>query len=90
MVTPLVALFGFFAAVSAFIALLGHAARSNSPAPSMVTNNVSPIGWAIFFICILLALAAYQPAKAADCPPYDQCTPRGSWNSPSCKCWDGK
>ena len=24
------------------------------------------------------------------CPPYWQCTPRGEWNAPNCRCWDSK
>jgi hypothetical protein len=27
---------------------------------------------------------------AAACPPYWQCTPKGDWNHPNCKCWDSK
>jgi hypothetical protein len=26
--------------------------------------------------------------KVRDCPPYDQCTPAGAWNSTDCTCWD--
>lgn len=25
-----------------------------------------------------------------ECPPFDQCTPRGDWNAKNCKCWDNK
>lgn len=56
--TPLAALFAVFAVIGFLVALLGHAARINTPAPSMVTNNISPIGYSIFFICGLIALAA--------------------------------
>lgn len=56
---PLAALFMIFAYFGLIFALLGHAARLSSPAPSMVTNNASPIGYAIAIICGLIALAAY-------------------------------
>lgn len=25
-----------------------------------------------------------------ECPPFDQCTPKGDWNAKNCKCWDSK
>jgi hypothetical protein len=56
--TPLSALFGFFALGGLFIALIGHAGRSASVAPSMYRNDLSPVGYAIFIVCILIALAA--------------------------------
>lgn len=33
--------------------------------------------------------AVTYPAPC-DPPPFDQCTPKGSWNAPNCKCWDSK
>jgi hypothetical protein len=55
----LAALFMIFAYCGLIFALLGHAAKQASPAPSMVTNNASPIGYAIAIVCGLIALAAY-------------------------------
>jgi hypothetical protein len=55
---PLAILFGIFAGLGLFLALIGHAAHSSSPAPSRCINNVSPIGYAIFLICGLIALAS--------------------------------
>jgi hypothetical protein len=52
-------LFGIFAGSGLLIALIGHAAKNSSPAPSMVTNNISPVGYAIFVICGLISLATY-------------------------------
>ncbi|MCC8945988.1 hypothetical protein H8A97_12985 [Bradyrhizobium sp. Arg62] len=83
--TKLSALFAIFAVFGLLIAMLGHAARANSPAPSMVRNDLSPIGYIIFVICTLIALASAAPAKAGDCPPWWQCSPQGDWNHPSCK-----
>lgn len=57
---PLAILFVVFAALGLLFALFGHAARQSHPAPSMVTNNISPIGYAIFIICVLIAAAAAQ------------------------------
>jgi hypothetical protein len=57
--TPLAVLFGCFAIIGLMIAIVGHAARNNSPAPSMVSNDLSPIGYSIFVVCGLIALAAY-------------------------------
>ena len=54
---PLAILFGMFAAIGLLIALVGHAARSSSVAPSMYQNDLSPTGYAIFIICGLIALA---------------------------------
>lgn len=28
--------------------------------------------------------------EEAECPPFYQCTPKGDWNHPNCKCWDSK
>ena len=86
--TPLSVLFLVFAVIGLLIALVGHAGRSASVAPSMYRNDISPVGYAIFIVCILIALAAGASAKADEWPPYDQCTPRGDWNAPNCKCWD--
>lgn len=54
---PLAILFGIFAALGLFLALLGHGARASSPAPSMYTNEISPVGYFIFIVCGLIALA---------------------------------
>jgi hypothetical protein len=56
--TPLSALFGFYAIGGLLIVMLGHAARSSSVAPSMYRDNISPVGYAIFIVCMLIALAA--------------------------------
>jgi len=56
--TPLSVLFLIFSLIGLCIAILGHAARSSSVAPSMYRNDISPVGYAIFIICILIALAA--------------------------------
>jgi hypothetical protein len=54
---PLAILFGIFAAVGLLIALIGHSAHAASVAPSMSSNNLSPIGYAIFIVCGLVAFA---------------------------------
>lgn len=54
---PLAIVLGVFAGVGLTIALLGHGARSASVAPSMHRNDLSPVGYTIFVICGLLALA---------------------------------
>ncbi len=54
---PLAILLGFFAFLGLIVALLGHAAASNSVAPSMYRNDISPTGYAIFVVCGALALA---------------------------------
>jgi hypothetical protein len=56
---PLAVLFAIFSSLGLFVALLGHAAKQNTPAPSMVTNTVSPLGYTVFVVCGLIALAAY-------------------------------
>ncbi len=54
---PLAILFGIFAGMGLFLAFIGHAAKSASPAPSMVNNDLSPIGYSIFVVCGPIALA---------------------------------
>ena len=54
---PLAILFGIFAVIGLLVALIGHAAHANSVAPSMTSNDLSPIGYAVFVICGLIALA---------------------------------
>lgn len=54
---PLAILLGSFAIIGLAIAILGHGARSASVAPSMYRNDISPVGYAIFVVCGLLALA---------------------------------
>ena len=56
---PLAILFLGLALICFLFAMAGHAAKSNSAAPSMVTNNVSPIAWTGFAFCLFLALCAY-------------------------------
>jgi hypothetical protein len=42
-------------------------------------------------IAIVSLFIFFEPMKAPpECPPYDQCTPKGDWNAPNCKCWDSK
>lgn len=55
---PLAILFVIFAGLGLLLALIGHAAKSSSPAPSMVRNDLSPLGYFVFFICALIAMAA--------------------------------
>jgi hypothetical protein len=55
---PLAILFAIFAAFGLMIALVGHAARSSSVAPSMYRNDLSPVGYGIFIICAMIAIAA--------------------------------
>jgi len=57
-VNPLAVLFVLFAALGLMIALAGHAGRAASVAPSMYGNELSPIGYAVMVICLLIALAA--------------------------------
>jgi hypothetical protein len=87
---PLAILFGIFAALGLLLAFIGHARRSSSVAPSMYRNDLSPKGYAVFVICGLIALASFAAFAKPDapCPPFDQCTPKGAWNAPNCKCWD--
>lgn len=59
---PLAILFAIFAVLGLMVALLGHAARANSAAPSMYSNDASPIGYAIFVVCGLVAAAAWASA----------------------------
>lgn len=54
---PLAILFGIFAAFGLLVALIGHSAHHASVAPSMNSNNLSPIGYAIFVVCGLISLA---------------------------------
>lgn len=56
---PLAILLGIFAVIGLLIALAGHAAKASSPAPSMVSNDISPTGYFVFIVCGALALAAY-------------------------------
>ena len=56
---PLAMVFLFIAFLGLVLALLGHAARANSPAPSMVVNNVSPIGWFVCVVFLIMAWAAF-------------------------------
>lgn len=46
----------------------------------------------ILFVGILFAVLSgpYRSSAAEECPPYWQCTPKGDWNHPNCKCWDSK
>lgn len=54
---PLAIVLGIIACLGLVIALLGHAARSASVAPSMYRNSISPDGYVIFVVFGLLALA---------------------------------
>lgn len=63
---PLAILFAIFAVIGLTIALLGHAERANSIAPSVYTNNTSPVGYAIFIVCGLIALATWASLTPAD------------------------
>jgi len=46
----------------------------------------------VLFVGILFAVLSgpYRTAAEEECPPYWQCTPKGDWNHPNCKCWDRK
>jgi hypothetical protein len=57
MTMPLAILLGIFAFIGLIVAFLGHLARRASAAPSMCSNDISPIGYAVFIVCGLLALA---------------------------------
>jgi hypothetical protein len=36
------------------------------------------------------ALSRPVPFCKIEPPPFYQCTPKGEWNAPNCKCWDSK
>lgn len=56
--SPLSGLFVIFAALALFVAIIGELAKSHSPAPSMMRNDISPIGYTVCIICLCIALAA--------------------------------
>jgi len=55
---PLAILLGVFAFVGLIVALLGHSAHRANAAPSMCSNDISPVGYAILIVCGMLAVAA--------------------------------
>lgn len=57
-------LFGILAFFGLFVAMMGHAAKSTSVAPSMYVNNISLPGYIMFAICGLMSVAAYFDAGA--------------------------
>lgn len=56
------ALFAIFAILGLMVALLGHAAKYNSPAPSMYQSDATGWGVLIFIVAGLIALAAFADA----------------------------
>lgn len=45
---------------------------------------------AILFLIWMAVVTEHLTKASCEPPPFYQCTPKGDWNAPNCKCWDSK